>query len=99
MSKLRQLETSSTISWSPVRSSKDTIVLASLNGLTNLDFDSSSKLELLNPSRGTVLGHSNLNEKVNCLSWGCPNRTKGIIAAGYADGSIGFYDPAMLLEG
>ena len=99
MSLLRQLETSSAVAWSPIRSHKDHIALASLDGLTNGDFDSSSKLSLAKVYSHLTTGEINLDDKVTCLSWGCTSRVNGIIAAGYANGSIGFYDPTLLFEG
>eukprot|EP00727_Mastigamoeba_balamuthi_P006837 m51a1_g2774 Sec31 (1235) ;mRNA; r:1031910-1036712 len=97
--KLKEVERSATIAWSPLVDNPRLIAAGTVAGSFDIDFNVSNKLELLD-LQGEAAGlhvRSSLEtvSGFSTLAWGpAKNLALGIIAGGTTEGSVSIYNPA-----
>ncbi|EGC35441.1 hypothetical protein DICPUDRAFT_152246 [Dictyostelium purpureum] len=107
MSKLKEIQRQSTVSWSPIADYPDYMAVGTVAGTISADFDTTSKLEIYslditnNESKQMALkGVTSANTRFNKVVWGqsSSNFPNGIIAGAMDNGNINLYNPTKILE-
>ena len=105
--KLKELNRSATVAWSPTRQHASFMAAATVAGSLTVDFDTSGQLELFSTNlqkmgtEMTPLGRVQTKERLHKLVWsshGSQTYKYGIIAGGLANGVINVWNPAPLIE-
>ena len=107
----RQAKRSGTVAWSPIDQERGLIAVGTVANAIDDSFETTADLEIMSvdfaPGSGkemAVKGKVKSSERFHRLAWsglssGSSALPLGILAGGMVDGSIGFWNPAIIAKG